>query len=221
MLAAPSQYNGAVASNQPKAQLSNFKFNFLLALQGGLHQSIYMSSRSAAAAGAAAVVSALLLGLTLSAARKRQRQQAPKQKQAERKKPPRSQAADTKKQSKSCTLFITGLPQAADARGIGTKLRRELNKAFGKDRVYKVIVASNWYRHLKGYATAVVSDEATAERAVAESGKLCVTLEKQQCLLTIAHAHKDKRDHLFPLLAAETRSALLLDTVAVYSTTDG
>jgi hypothetical protein len=179
-----------------------------------------MNSRSAAAAGAA-LAAALLLGLVLSAARKRQQQQALEQKLAEHKKPQRSQASDSRKQSKCCMLFITGLPQAADARGIGTKLRRELSEAFGKDCVYKVIVASNWCRHLKGYATAIVSDEATAELAVAQSGKLCVTLAKQQCLLTIAHAHKDKRDHLFPLLAAETRSALMLDTVAVYSTTDG
>jgi hypothetical protein len=179
-----------------------------------------MSSRSAAAASAAALAAALLLVVVLSAARKRQ-QQAHAQALAGSEKPQRSQAANSNKQSKSCTLFITGLPQAADARGIGTKLRRELGEAFGKDCVYKVIVASNWCRHLKGYATAIVSDEATAELAVAQSGKLCVTLAKQQCLLTIAHAHKDKRDHLFPLLAAETRSALLLDTVAVYSTTDG
>jgi hypothetical protein len=184
-----------------------------------------LMSRNAAAGCSVAVAAALLLGVLRSAARKRQ--QALEDELAERMKPQSRITCGNKKQrpatssAKACTLFITGLPQASDARGVGTKLRRELCEAFDKDCVYKVIVASNWCRHLKGYATAMVSDQATAERAVAQSGKLCVTLAKQQCVLTIARAHKDKCDHLFPLLSAETRSELLLDTVAVYSTTDG
>lgn len=118
-------------------------------------------------------------------------------------------------------LFITGLLQGACSRGVGGVLRRALEAALGHGSVQKVVIASNTNRHLTGSATAILADDAVLVQALTFSGTLCISIAHQECTLTICRAHKDKQDHLFPQLDATVRSALQLDTVAVFSTTDG